>query len=41
MGSRNEFQKIVKTNITHDGVFNIRDGIIAQATTQNEHLQQL
>ena len=41
MRSRNEFQKIVETNITHDGVFNIRDGIIAHTTTQNEHLQQL
>ena len=38
-----DFQKIVETNITHDinGVFNISDNIIAHATTQNEHLQQL
>ena len=38
-----DFQKIVETNITHDinGVFNISDDIIAHATTQNEHLQQL
>ena len=36
-------KKIVETNITHDinGVFNIGDDIIAHATTQNEHLQQL
>ena len=38
-----DFEKIVETNITHDinGVFNISDDIIAHATTQNKHLQQL
>ena len=41
MRSGNAFQKIVQRNITHDDVFNISDGIIAHATTQNEHLQQL
>ena len=38
-----DFQKIVEANIAHDinSVFNISDDIIAHATTQNEHLQQL
>ena len=36
-------QKTVVTNITHDinGVFNISDDVIAHATNQNEHLEQL
>ena len=45
-GAKNAFedlQKVIEINITHDidGVFNISYDIIAHATTQNEHLQQL
>ena len=38
-GAKNAFE----TNITYDSksVFNISDDIVAHATTQNEHLQQL
>ena len=38
-----DFQNLAETNVTHDinGVFNISDDVIAHATTQNEHLQQL